>query len=290
MTSSRRYKIARAGQELGVFEAPAVSEGLRSGRFAWTDDCWGEGDSKWGKLSDIAQILQAQQVPVATPPRNAAPSQPAAPVAVASPTRPASSGPAVGWVAYVGVAALVAILLVMLFGLFRQDKWEYHQKVFVFPDREYIDQLQAPSRWEYTYVSVPARSAKYTTLKADREGHDAMSAAQIDREKLKSLTEDMTRGGWELAGTAMEIETAYPNFGKDEYVTGLRENVRPQALLMVFRKAIAIDHGRMTVGRTKQQEMAQAYCVRMGEEGWELVSTIRESDADLVLNFKRPKR
>ncbi len=290
MSSSRRYKIARAGQELGVFEAAAVSEGLRSGRFAWTDDCWGEGDTKWGKLSDIAHILQAQQVSVASTPRSAVSSQPAAPVATSSPTHPVSSGIAVGWVGYVGVAALVAILLVMLFGLFRQDKWEYHQKVFVFPDREYIDQVQAPSRWEYTYVSVPARSAKYTTLKADREGHDAMSAAQIDREKLKSLTEDMTRGGWELAGTAMEIETAYPNFGKDEYVTGLRENVRPQALLMVFRKSIAIDHGRMSVGRTKQQEMAQAYCVRMGEEGWELVSTIRESDADLVLNFKRPKR
>jgi len=117
-----------------------------------------------------------------------------------------------------------------------------------------------------------------------------MSAAQIDREKLKSLTEDMTRGGWELAGTAMEIETAYPNFGKDEYVTGLRENVRPQALLMVFRKAIVLEHGRMAVGRNKQLEMLQAYCVRMGDEGWELVSNNRESNADIILTFKRPKR
>ncbi len=290
MSSPRRYKLARAGNELGVFDTAALAEGLKSGHFVWTDDCWGEGDTKWGKLSDIAHDLQTQKANVAVPPRSASSAQPAAPVAVSAPTRSAPSTPALGWLAYAGFGCLLAVLLTLLSGLFRQEKWEYQQKIVDFPDREYIDLLQAPSRWEYTYVSVPARSSKYTTLKADREGHDAMSAAQIDREKLKSLTEDMTRGGWELAGTAMEIETAYPNFGKDEYVTGLRENVRPQALLMVFRKAIALEHGRMAVGRNKQLEMLQAYCVRMGDEGWELVSNNRESNADIILTFKRPKR
>jgi hypothetical protein len=194
------------------------------------------------------------------------------------------------WLAYGAFVSVAALLALVVFGLFRQTKWEYHLKTFVFPDSEYITLLQSPPRWEYTYVSVPARSARYTSLKADRTGDDAMSAAQIDREKLKSLTEDMTKEGWELAGTALEIETAFPNFGKDEFVTGLRENVRPQALLMVFRKAIAIDHARMGVGRKKQDDMIQAYCTRMGEDGWELVSSLREVDANVVLSFKRPKR
>lgn len=295
MNQAKKYKIARAGTELGVFELSAIADGLKSGRFAWSDDCWGEGEAKWGKLSDIAAAINAVSAaavrpapatsvaaPVVTAPASAAPT--AAPV-----VQPTKSG-LPSWLAYGAFVSVAALLALVAFGLFRQNKWEYHIKTFVFPDSEYIALLQSPPRWEYTYVSVPARSARYTSLKADRVGDDAMSAAQIDREKLKSLTEEMTKEGWELAGTALEIETAFPNFGKDEYVTGLRENVRPQALLLVFRKAIAIDHSRMGVGRKKQDDMIQAYCTRMGEDGWELVSSLREVDANVVLSFKRPKR
>jgi len=290
MSISKKYKIARAGTELGVFDLSAMAEGLKSGRFAWSDDCWGEGDVKWGKLSDIAAAINA----VRSAPAAAVSAQVAsAPASVTPTAAPVVLPPKSGlpsWLAYGAFVSVAALLALVVFGLFRQTKWEYHLKTFVFPDSEYITLLQSPPRWEYTYVSVPARSARYTSLKADRTGDDAMSAAQIDREKLKSLTEDMTKEGWELAGTALEIETAFPNFGKDEFVTGLRENVRPQALLMVFRKAIAIDHARMGVGRKKQDDMIQAYCTRMGEDGWELVSSLREVDANVVLSFKRPKR
>ena len=268
----------------------SISKGLKAGRFAWSDDCWGEGDVKWGKLSDIAAAINA----VRSAPAAAVSAQVAsAPASVTPTAAPVVLPPKSGlpsWLAYGAFVSVAALLALVVFGLFRQTKWEYHLKTFVFPDSEYITLLQSPPRWEYTYVSVPARSARYTSLKADRTGDDAMSAAQIDREKLKSLTEDMTKEGWELAGTALEIETAFPNFGKDEFVTGLRENVRPQALLMVFRKAIAVDHARMGVGRKKQDDMIQAYCTRMGEDGWELVSSLREVDANVVLSFKRPKR
>ena len=298
MSISKKYKIARAGTELGVFDLSAIAEGLKSGRFAWSDDCWGEGDVKWAKLSDIAAAINSVSSAAAAAVRPA----PAASVSAQVASAPASVTPTAApvvlppksglpsWLAYGAFVSVAALLALVVFGLFRQTKWEYHLKTFVFPDSEYITLLQSPPRWEYTYVSVPARSARYTSLKADRTGDDAMSAAQIDREKLKSLTEDMTKEGWELAGTALEIETAFPNFGKDEFVTGLRENVRPQALLMVFRKAIAIDHARMGVGRKKQDDMIQAYCTRMGEDGWELVSSLREVDANVVLTFKRPKR
>jgi hypothetical protein len=251
-------------------------------------------------LSDIAAAINA--VSSASAAAAAVRPAPAASVSAPAVSTPASVAPAAApvvqspksglpsWLAYGAFVSVAALLALVAFGLFRQNKWEYQLKTFVFPDSEYITLLNSPPRWEYTYVSVPARSARYTSLKADRTGDDAMSAAQIDREKLKSLTEDMTKEGWELAGTALEIETAFPNFGKDEFVTGLRENVRPQALLMVFRKAIAIDHSRMGVGRKKQDDMIQAYCTRMGEDGWELVSSLREVDANVVLSFKRPKR
>jgi hypothetical protein len=285
MATPKKYKIARAGKELGVFDISIVAEGIKSGHFTWSDDCLGEGEARWVKLSDIASAISAAASSASLP---VASSHTSSPLAVPTSVSPKSALPS--WLAYGAFACVAALLALVTFGLFRQVKWEYQVKTFLFPDSEYIALLQSPPRWEYTYVSVPARSARYTSLKADREGHDAMSAAQIDRDKLKSLTEDMTKGGWELAGTALEIETAFPNFGKDEFVTGLRENVRPQALLMVFRKAIAIDHSRMASGRKKQDDMIQAYCARMGEEGWELVSSAREVDANVVLSFKRPKR
>jgi len=121
MSSPRRYKLARAGNELGVFDTAALVEGLESGHFVWTDDCWGEGDTKWGKLSDIAHDLQVQKANVAVPPRSASSTQPAAPVAVSAPTRLAPSTPALGWLAYAGFGCLLAVLLTMLFGLFRQE-------------------------------------------------------------------------------------------------------------------------------------------------------------------------
>jgi len=292
MNTPKRFKIARAGKELGVFDLSSIAEGLKSGHFNWSDDCWGEGDDRWGRLSDYAAVIHASSTASGPVARVASAPQVAAPVAPAMIAHPAPASPSgsPSWLVYVCLFCLVGLVSLVAFGLFRQERWEYQHKTFVFPDSEYVELLHSPPRWQYTYVSVPARSAKYTSLKADREGHDAMSAAQIDRDRLKSLTEEMTKEGWELAGTALEIETAYPNFGKDEYVTGLRENVRPQALLMIFRKAIAIDHSRMGVGRKKQDDMVQAYCGRMGEDGWELVSCVREADANVVLSFKRPKR
>jgi len=37
MSFLKKYKLARAGSELGVFDVSVISEGLKSGRFAWTD-------------------------------------------------------------------------------------------------------------------------------------------------------------------------------------------------------------------------------------------------------------
>lgn len=285
MLVNTKYKVARHGKELGTFSLTEISNALKSGQMTGADDCWTEGDSKWGKLSDITNKLNTSSTHNPTP----------LPANFSKPMQN-QSNPAVipsnknhSWALVALFISSLCILITILFIHFRTNKWDYHTKVINFPDAEYINSLKAPVQWKYTYSSVPARSARYTSLDADRTGSDAMSATQIDREILKSLTEEMTNSGWEFAGTAMEIETAYPNFGKDEYVTGLRENIRPQALLIVFRKAIQLDHTRLGVGLNKQNELISDYTSQMGAEGWELVTSIKESNEAIVLTFKRPK-
>jgi hypothetical protein len=287
MSFAKKYKIARSGSELGLFDIAAIAEGLKSGRFAWTDDCWGEGDPQWGKLSDIAQLIKASPASITSTVRPAAAAAAAVP-AVSSAPSPAHHAPAAvakaapAWASTATFACALGILFVLLFGLFRQTKWEYLVKNMPFSDVESVVRANGPVRWEYAYVSVGARNGK-GEADLDRDGPGAISATHVDSDKLKTVSDEMAKNGWELAGTALESQTSFPNFGKEDLHTGIKQNVRPQALILAFRRAIPLN-------RTKQDDMLNAYCGRMGEEGWELVSSIRESDANVVLTFKRPKR
>ncbi len=44
--------------------------------------------------------------------------------------------------------------------------------------------------------------------------------------------------GWELSSSYLEMETAWVNFGKNEYVTGLQPNIRPQRVVLVFKRKL----------------------------------------------------
>lgn len=44
--------------------------------------------------------------------------------------------------------------------------------------------------------------------------------------------------GWELVTSYLEMETAWTNFGSSRYVTGLQPNVRPQRVVLLFRRAL----------------------------------------------------
>jgi hypothetical protein len=87
--------------------------------------------------------------------------------------------------------------------------------------------FQPAPQWEYRTVS-------FTTEAHDRTGVDAMkySSIQLDNAQLASLGAE----GWELVGTYLEMETAYPNFGSSEYVTGLQPNIRPQEAVFIFKR------------------------------------------------------
>lgn len=84
--------------------------------------------------------------------------------------------------------------------------------------------------WEYRVVSVWGEGyARYDSV-------DAYNQDFID------LSEPNLVGygneGWELAGCFLEMETAFPNFGNEDYVTGIRDNVRPQRLVLIFKRPV----------------------------------------------------
>mgnify|MGYP001252815958 FL=1 len=85
-------------------------------------------------------------------------------------------------------------------------------------------------RWEYQYIR------EFQETPRDRNGSDAFKATMINPSpsKINALGEQ----GWELAGCYLEPETAWPNFGKDEYVTGLQPNVRAQSIVMIFKRRL----------------------------------------------------
>jgi hypothetical protein len=85
------------------------------------------------------------------------------------------------------------------------------------------------AKYEYKVIGFPTESN-------DRTGDGAMKFAsvQVDEGQITSMGIE----GWELVGSFLEIETAYPNFGRSEYVTGLQPNVRPQRAVLIFKRQI----------------------------------------------------
>ncbi|HMN24375.1 MAG TPA: DUF4177 domain-containing protein [Ignavibacteriaceae bacterium] len=84
------------------------------------------------------------------------------------------------------------------------------------------------SKWEYKIYSVSPEQSY------DRTGYDALKPTKItiSQDELNKLGAE----GWELATSFLELETAHPNFGNSEYVTGLQPNVRNQRLVLIFKR------------------------------------------------------
>lgn len=86
-----------------------------------------------------------------------------------------------------------------------------------------------PTVWEY-------KATKYSSLGYERSGEEAFqqTSIYISEEQLN----EMGKEGWELVSTSLEMETAYPNFGSVKFVTGLQPNIRPRALICLFKRPI----------------------------------------------------
>ena len=91
----------------------------------------------------------------------------------------------------------------------------------------FLSFLKPAPRWKYKKLVF------LTDGRHDRTGFGALSYSSIKLDE--SLLESMGSQGWELVTSYLEIETAFPNFGKEDYVTGLQPNIRPQSLVLIFK-------------------------------------------------------
>ncbi len=81
--------------------------------------------------------------------------------------------------------------------------------------------------WEYKVVAVGS------------EGHERLRIGAMNYSSVTPSEADFNllgKQGWELASSYLEMETSWANFGKDEYVTGLQPNVRPQRVVFIFKR------------------------------------------------------
>jgi len=90
-------------------------------------------------------------------------------------------------------------------------------------------------KWEYKRLAFPSMDPKYPSLQSPgRTDADGMASTTIklDEQQLTSLGSQ----GWELVTTFLEMETAFANLGASANVSGMRENVRPQLLVCIFKR------------------------------------------------------
>lgn len=87
--------------------------------------------------------------------------------------------------------------------------------------------VTAPPKYEY-------RTLEFKTSAFDKTGSGAVDAATVTPGQAE--LNELGIGGWEVVGTYLEMETAWPNFGDSQYVTGLQPNVRPQRLVVILKR------------------------------------------------------
>ena len=96
----------------------------------------------------------------------------------------------------------------------------------------YIISVLAPERWEYKVVSFVAESPGVSEMSRVDEGAAYVSAVN----PTETTLDEMGQEGWEVVGSYLEMETAWPNFGDPEYVIGLQPNVRPHRVVVILKR------------------------------------------------------
>lgn len=98
------------------------------------------------------------------------------------------------------------------------------KKLFLIPLMA-ITFFSCSSKWEYKTISVKGEEqetrAKFKTNKFD-----------VSDEALNMFGEE----GWELVGVYETLETVHPNFGNEEYVSGIQPNVRTAEIKFIFKR------------------------------------------------------
>lgn len=83
--------------------------------------------------------------------------------------------------------------------------------------------------WEYRVVRVCGNVADGIP-DSRKDFHSCLQDENVMAQTLNQYRD------WELVSTTTEIETVHPNYGNDDYVTGLQSNTRSCSVLLIFRK------------------------------------------------------
>ena len=83
------------------------------------------------------------------------------------------------------------------------------------------------SKWEYKIVSIKGEEQELMAKFQPKE-------FSVSDETLNALGKD----GWELVDIYEKTETAHPNYGNEEYVSGLQPNVRTAEINFVFKRKL----------------------------------------------------
>lgn len=98
---------------------------------------------------------------------------------------------------------------------------------------KFDSEMSVLPKYEYCTKSyLPEES--YTRHSNDLSQTGAYTTIEINQEELIKMGNE----GWEIATSYLENETAWPNFGNSDYVLGLQPNIRPQKLVVVFKREI----------------------------------------------------
>jgi uncharacterized protein DUF4177 len=97
-------------------------------------------------------------------------------------------------------------------------------RIFCFIGLLSLTLLSCSDKWEYKMVSVKSKEKETSKFESNK--------FDINDEALNLFGKD----GWELVGVFEKTETVHPNFGNDQYVSGLQPNVRTAEINFVFKR------------------------------------------------------
>lgn len=72
--------------------------------------------------------------------------------------------------------------------------------------------------------------------------------------------------GWELVGVYLEMETAFPNFALGDTVQGLKSNVRPQDVVLLFKREFDADRTRREAEEDAKELAKRAIAFKKAQE------------------------
>ena len=99
------------------------------------------------------------------------------------------------------------------------------------------NQFFSNNNFEYKILSVQAQFSGTSNVDVTSELNSSKirpTSVNLKDEELSILGKE----GWELVGTFLEVETTHPNYGNSEYVSGIQPNIRPQKVVLIFKRPL----------------------------------------------------